>query len=132
MGAWKLNLSYRLMILYIMKAFFTHFLPMFSTFDVKMVNVVENAECFRRGLLIRELWNFNLFRGLLAHSRHCSSVWRKKCHLNTLTKTFITIQRNYICICLQNLAIASKYSMYNFPSFIGVLLYRSRFVLMIF
>ena len=46
MGAWKLNLSYRLMILCIMQTFFTPFLPMFSTFDGKMVNVVENADCF--------------------------------------------------------------------------------------
>ena len=31
---------------------FYPFLPMFSTFDVKMVNVVENAECFSKWIII--------------------------------------------------------------------------------
>ena len=33
-----------------MKTFFYRFLPMFSTLDGKMVNVVENADCFSRRL----------------------------------------------------------------------------------
>ena len=78
---------------------FYPFLPMFSTFDGKMVNVVENAECFKKTCLILPVSHLRCFasRTLRVSLEMDGLKQRDSSSSDPLSPTELLSRRKYFC-----------------------------------